>query len=62
MSIKEGAMELKTFKFSVQLGGLLILNIGELYTLGHASIDVGEGDGTPLQYSGLENPMNGGAW
>ena len=21
-----------------------------------------EGDGTPLQYSCLENPMNGGAW
>ena len=23
---------------------------------------VGEGNGTPLQYSCLENPMNGGAW
>ena len=23
---------------------------------------VGEGDGTPLQYSCLENPMGGGAW
>ena len=23
---------------------------------------VGEGDGTPLQYSRLENPMDGGAW
>ena len=23
---------------------------------------VGEGDGTPLQYSCLENPMDGGAW
>ena len=22
----------------------------------------GEGNGTPLQYSCLENPMNGGAW
>ena len=22
----------------------------------------GEGDGTPLQYSSLENPMDGGAW
>ena len=22
----------------------------------------GEGNGTPLQYSGLENPMDGGAW
>ena len=24
--------------------------------------DVGEGDGTPLQHSCLENPMDGGAW
>ena len=23
---------------------------------------VGEGDGTPLQHSCLENPMDGGAW
>ena len=23
---------------------------------------IGEGDGTPLQYSCLENPMGGGAW
>ena len=22
----------------------------------------GEGDGTPLQYSCLDNPMDGGAW
>ena len=27
--------------------------------LGRAS---GEGNGNPLQYSGLENPMDGGAW
>jgi len=26
------------------------------------NIDNGEGDGTPLQYSCLENPMDGGAW
>ena len=25
-------------------------------------IFIGEGDGTPLQYSCLENPMDGGAW
>ena len=25
-------------------------------------IFVGEGNGTPLQYSYLENPMDGGAW
>ena len=27
-----------------------------------ASNIVGEGNGTPLQYSCLENPMDGGAW
>ena len=30
-------------------------------TLSHTFI-FGEGNGTPLQYSCLENPMNGGAW
>ena len=25
-------------------------------------LETGEGDGTPLQYSCLENPMGGGAW
>ena len=25
-------------------------------------IQAGEGDGTPLQYFCLENPMDGGAW
>ena len=27
-----------------------------------SSIPFGEGNGTPLQYSCLENPMDGGAW
>ena len=26
------------------------------------AIESGEGNGTPLQYSCLENPMDGGAW
>ena len=26
------------------------------------AIQYGEGNGTPLQYSGLENPLDGGAW
>ena len=26
------------------------------------SLSIGEGNGTPLQYSCLENPMDGGAW
>ena len=27
-----------------------------------ATVQCGEGNGTPLQYSCLENPMDGGAW
>ena len=30
--------------------------------LGEYSIVNGEGTGNPLQYSCLENPMDGGAW
>ena len=29
---------------------------------GLLAISIGEGNGTPLQYSCLENPMDGGAW
>ena len=37
------------------------------YTVGsyffiYGSVYLGEGNGTPLQYSCLENPMDGGAW
>ena len=28
----------------------------------YSSVSMGEGDGTALQYSCLENPMDGGAW
>ena len=31
-------------------------------SLTHSMIIAGEGNGTPLQYSCLENPMDGGAW
>ena len=43
--------------------------IGHVHTHTHththtyiAAYFFGEGDGTPLQYSCLENPMDGGAW
>ena len=32
------------------------------YFCGHIHYFCGEGNGTPLQYSCLENPMDGGAW
>ena len=34
----------------------------EHQTYSHYQINSGEGNGTPLQYSCLENPMDGGAW
>ena len=33
-----------------------------IHTSIHPSVFIGEGNGTPLQYSCLENPMDGGAW
>ena len=35
---------------------------GLAFYLGGVSNDWGEGDGILLQYSCLENPMDGGAW
>ena len=32
------------------------------WDLGIFMLDLGEGNGTPLQYSCLENPMDEGAW
>ena len=37
------------------------ISIDKIVVLKSPSI-IGEGDGTPLQYSCLENPMDGGAW
>ena len=41
---------------TVQWLRLHCLNTGDLGSIS------GEGNGTPLQYSCLENPMDGGAW
>ena len=47
-----------------------LANLGLVHNLGSdctsdcyvLHVSYGEGDGTPLQYSFLENPMDGGAW
>ena len=36
--------------------------MGTLIYLYLTASSLGKGDGTPLQYSCLENPMDGGAW
>ena len=40
---------------------LLSIGVGQVYS-STSSIGPGEDNGTPLQYSCLENPMDGGAW
>ena len=37
-------------------------NVGDLGLIPRFGRSPGEGNGTPLQYSCLENPMDGGAW
>ena len=52
MWIPYGASEVKASACSVG-------DLGSIPGLGRSS---GEGNGNPLQYSCLENPMDGGAW
>ena len=37
-------------------------NAGDLGSIPRSGRSPGEGNGNPLQYSRLENPMDGGAW
>ena len=37
-------------------------NVGDLGSIPGLGRSLGEGNGSPLQYSCLENPMDGGAW
>ena len=43
----------------LQTSKIMIIRRADLFSLG---INIGEGNGTPLQYSCLENPMDGGVW
>ena len=53
-----GEGELESLSCHVDLL-VFLLNHSEML---QTSIQDGEGNGTPLQYSCLENPMDGGAW
>ena len=37
-------------------------NVGDLGSIPGSGRSPGEGNGNPLQYSCLENPLDGGAW
>jgi len=39
-----------------------VYNVGDLGSIPGLERSPGEGDGNSLQYSCLENPMDGGAW
>ena len=43
-------------------GKVSACNVGVLGSIPGLGRSPGEGNGTPLQYSCLENPMDGGAW
>ena len=43
-------------------GKTSVCNAGDLGSIPGLGISPGEGNGSPLQYSCLENPMDGGAW
>ena len=43
-------------------GKVSTYNVGDLGSIPGLGRSPGEGNGNPLQYSCLENPMDGGAW
>ena len=43
-------------------GKASVYNVGDLGSIPGSGRSPGEGNGDPLQYSCLENPMDGGAW
>ena len=43
-------------------GKVSACNVGELGSIPESGRSPGEGNGNPLQYSCLENPLDGGAW
>ena len=50
----------ENLSFSLFKPFLLYFILNFLFILGYSQL--GEGNGTPLQYSCLENPRDGGAW
>ena len=49
-------------KISGSAGKESVSNAGDLSSISGLGRSPGEGNGNPLQYSCLEDPMDGGAW
>ena len=43
-------------------GNVSVYNVGDLGSIPGLGRSLGEGNGSPLQYYCLENPIDGGAW
>ena len=52
----------KYVQISINYGKASACNAGDLGSIPGSGRSPGEGNGNPLQYSCLENPMDGGAW
>ena len=50
------------FKVNYKFFSTLWPNTSLVIILRSSQVNLGEGNGSPLQYSCLENPMDGGAW
>ena len=60
---KKGFPNSSASYISYKLRNILVISkIGIGPKFAGSCLDVGEGNGTPLLYSCLENPMDGGAW
>ena len=59
MMISEGLKSIRTSLVAQTVKRLPTMRETQVRSLGRSS---GEGNGSPLQYSCLENPMDGGAW
>ena len=55
-------MPVRFFTFLKTLIAASACNVGDLGSIPGLGRSPGEGNGNPLQYSCLENPMDGGAW
>ena len=57
-----GNIFLRIFAYGGSMGKASACHVGELGLIPGSGSSPGEGNGNPLQYSCLENPMDGGAW
>ena len=66
MCSRKGAITMGNFGINYFPGGsdgkASAYNAGYLGSIPGSERSSGEGNGNPLQYSCLENPMDGGAW